>query len=196
MFATIVCLAVIIVAGGMVASGYNGLVTLRNAVRNAFAGIDVQLQRRYDLIPNLVEVAKKYMEHERETLEAVIAARNVACKASEKAVIDPANPESVKALVAAENSLGGVMERLFALSESYPDLKADSQMSRLMQELRETEDSVAYARQTYNNAVMKYNTKREVFPTNVIASVFNFQSSEMFKVETETARQAPKVSFQ
>lgn len=196
MFATIVCLAVIIVAGGMVASGYNGLVTLRNAVRNAFAGIDVQLQRRYDLIPNLVEVAKKYMEHERETLEAVIAARNVACKASEKAVIDPENPESFKALVVAENSLGGVMERLFALSESYPDLKADSQMSRLMQELRETEDSVAYARQTYNNAVMKYNTKREAFPTNVIASVFNFQPSEMFKVETETARQAPKVSFQ
>ncbi len=195
MIATIICLALIVAIGAMIASGYNGLVTLRNAVRNAFAGIDVQLQRRYDLIPNLVEVAKKYMAHERETLEAVIAARNVACKASEKAERDPANAESINALVAAENTLGGVMGRLFALSEAYPDLKADTQMSQLMKELRETEDSVSYARQAYNNAVMKYNTKREVFPTNLIASIFNFQASEMFKLESEAARQAPKVSF-
>lgn len=174
---------------------YNGLVTLKNAVKTAFAQIDVQLQRRYDLIPNLVEIAKKYMTHERETLESVILARNAAAGAAKQVSSDPTNPEAMKTLMGAEQSLGGVLGRLFALSESYPDLKADRQMTQLMQELSETEDKIAYSRQSYNNSVMAYNTKRELFPSSIIAGMFNFLQADLYKVDEESIRSAPKVEF-
>lgn len=179
----------------MVMGSYNGLVALRNAVKNAFAQIDVQLQRRYDLIPNLVEVAKKYMSHERDTLEAVIAARNVAASAAKVASQDPTSPGSMKNLLQAEGSLGGVLGRLFAVSEAYPDLKADGQMTQLMNELSSTEDRVAFSRQAYNDAVMQYNTKRETFPTVIIAGIFRFEKAESFQVESEESRKAPQVQF-
>lgn len=179
----------------MVMGSYNGLVALRNAVKNAFAQIDVQLQRRYDLIPNLVEVAKKYMSHERDTLEAVIAARNVAASAAKVASQDPTSPGAMKNLLQAEGSLGGVLGRLFAVSEAYPDLKADGQMTQLMNELSSTEDRVAFSRQEYNDAVMQYNTKRETFPTVIIAGIFRFEKAESFQVESEESRKAPQVQF-
>lgn len=179
----------------MVMGSYNGLVALRNAVKNAFAQIDVQLQRRYDLIPNLVEVAKKYMSHERDTLEAVIAARNVAASAAKVASQDPTSPGAMKNLLQAEGSLGGVLGRLFAVSEAYPDLKADGQMTQLMNELSSTEDRVAFSRQAYNDAVMQYNTKRETFPTVIIAGIFRFEKAESFQVESEESRKAPQVQF-
>lgn len=179
----------------MVMGSYNGLVALRNVVKNAFAQIDVQLQRRYDLIPNLVEVAKKYMSHERDTLEAVIAARNMAASAAKVASQDPTSPGAMKNLLQAEGSLGGVLVRLFAVSEAYPDLKADGQMTQLMNELSSTEDRVAFSRQAYNDAVMQYNTKRETFPTVIIAGIFRFEKAESFQVESEESRKAPQVQF-
>lgn len=179
----------------MVMGSYNGLVALRNVVKNAFAQIDVQLQRRYDLIPNLVEVAKKYMSHERDTLEAVIAARNMAASAAKVASQDPTSPGAMKNLLQAEGSLGGVLGRLFAVSEAYPDLKADGQMTQLMNELSSTEDRVAFSRQAYNDAVMQYNTKRETFPTVIIAGIFRFEKAESFQVESEESRKAPQVQF-
>lgn len=179
----------------MVMGSYNGLVALRNVVKNAFAQIDVQLQRRYDLIPNLVEVAKKYMSHERDTLEAVISARNMAASAAKIASQDPTSPGAMKNLLQAEGSLGGVLGRLFAVSEAYPDLKADGQMTQLMNELSSTEDRVAFSRQAYNDAVMQYNTKRETFPTVIIAGIFRFEKAESFQVESEESRKAPQVQF-
>ncbi|MHC4263926.1 MAG: LemA family protein [Planctomycetota bacterium] len=176
-------------------SVYNRLVALRNRFKNAFSQIDVQLRRRYDLIPNLVETAKSYMSHERETLEAVIAARNQAVSAEKKAMADPADPTAIGALAGAEGLLGGAMGRLFAVMESYPDLKANQNMMQLTEELTTTENKVAFARQAYNDSVMTYNTAREQFPASVVAGMFNFQTAQSFEIQDEQARQAPKVSF-
>lgn len=174
---------------------YNGLVNLRNRFKNAFAQIDVQLKRRYDLIPNLVETAKAYLAHERETLEAVVKARNIAVAAASTAAADPADPNAMRSLVSAEAGLGGALSRLLAVSERYPDLKANQNMMQLTEELTSTENRIAFARQAYNDSVMRYNTAREQFPTNLIANVFNFAEAPLFVVESESEREAPRVSF-
>ncbi len=174
---------------------YNGLVGLRNRFKNAFAQIDVQLKRRYDLIPNLVETAKGYLKHERETLEAVIKARNIAAAAAEAAAANPADANAVRGLLTAEAGLGGALSRLMVVSEQYPDLKANQNMMQLTEELTSTENKIAFARQAYNDAVMAYNTKREVFPNVIFAGMFGFTAAELFKVEDPTERTAPKVSF-
>jgi LemA protein len=174
---------------------YNRLVGLRNRFKNAFAQIDVQLKRRYDLIPNLVETAKGYLKHERGTLEAVIAARNVAASASARAAANPGDAAAMKELSGAEGALTGVLGRLFAVAEAYPDLKANTTMNSLMEELTSTENKVAFARQAYNDSVMTYNTARETFPTNIVAGVFNFLVAELFVIDRPEEKQAPKVSF-
>jgi LemA protein len=175
---------------------YNGLVALRNRFKNAFAQIDVQLKRRYDLIPNLVETAKGYMKHERETLEAVIKARNVAVGAAQAASANPGNPAAMQQLGQAEGALTGVLGRLFALAEAYPDLKANQNMLSLQEELTSTENKVAFSRQAYNDAVMEYNTKRESFPDNLFAGAFGFGPAELLQAtESAEERRAPKVSF-
>jgi LemA protein len=174
---------------------YNRLVTLRNRYKNAFSQIDVQLKRRCDLIPNLVEVAKGYIKHERETLEAVIKARNAAYTAGEQAARNPGDQQAMKALGGAEGQLAGALGRLFAVAEAYPDLKANQNMLALQEELSATENKIAFARQSYNDAVMFYNTQRELFPTAVIASMFNFQAANLFEVERPEERNVPKVSF-
>ena len=174
---------------------YNKLVKLRNRFKNAFAQIDVQLKRRYDLIPNLVETAKGYLKHERETLEAVIAARNTAQNANQKAAANPDDPSAMKGLIGAEAMLGGAMGKLFALVESYPDLKANQNMMQLTEELTSTENKIAFARQAYNDSVMVYNTERESFPTVMIAGTFGFQQAELFEITNPTEREAVKVSF-
>ncbi len=199
---TIILLCVI---GGLVLLGlilflwvmgvYNGLVKLRNRFKNAFAQIDVQLKRRYDLIPNLVETAKGYMKHERETLDAVISARNQAVQISGDAAANPANAQAIQQLMGAEGALTGAMGRLFAVMEAYPDLKADTQMSQVMEELTSTENKIAFARQAYNDAVTTYNTQREVFPSNLIAGTFNFNEAQLFEVKVEEEREAVKVQF-
>jgi LemA protein len=195
MLIVIVLGALALFAVFFVIGGYNKLVTLRNRFKNAWAQIDVQLKRRYDLIPNLVETAKGYLKHERGTLEAVIAARNAASSASTRVAADPANPEAMKQLITAEGTLSGTLGRLFALSEAYPDLKANTTMNSLMEELTSTENKVAFARQAYNDSVMAYNTQREVFPSNIIAGMFNFTAAELFTVEKPEEREAPKVQF-
>ena len=172
---------------------YNGLVKLRNRFRNAFAQIDVQLKRRHDLIPNLVETAKSYMKHERETLEAVIEARNAA--ESARAGVSPENEGGMQALMKAEGGLSAGLGKLFALSEAYPDLRSNENMKQLSEELTSTENKVAFARQGYNDAVMHYNNKREVFPSSVIAGMFNFSPAVMFEVADEAEREAIKVEF-
>lgn len=174
---------------------YNGLVTLRNRFKNAFAQIDVQLKRRYDLIPNLVETAKAYLKHERETLEAVIKARNTAFAASQAAAANPADGAAMKGLLTAETGLSGALSRLMVVSEAYPDLKANQNMAQLSEELTSTENKIAFARQAFNDAVTVYNTKRETFPTVVLAGMFNFAAAELFQVDAPAERQAPKVSF-
>lgn len=175
---------------------YNGLVALRNQFKNAFAQIDVQLKRRYDLIPNLVETAKGYMKHERETLEAVIAARNSAASANTKAAADPADAQAMKELAAAEATLTGTLGRLFALSEAYPDLKANQNMLAIQEELTSTENKIAFARQAFNDGVMQYNTKVESFPDNIIAGMFQFRPAELLQAtEAPQERQSVKVSF-
>lgn len=174
---------------------YNSLVALRNRFKNAFAQIDVQLKRRYDLIPNLVETAKGYMKHERETLEAVINARNQAVSAGQAAAQNPGDPSAMQSLGRAEGQLTGALGRLFALSESYPDLKANQNMLALQEELTSTENKVAFSRQAYNDAVTTYNTGREVFPTVIFAGMFNFQPANLFEIEEPGQREAPKVSF-
>ncbi|MEE4639055.1 MAG: LemA family protein [Wenzhouxiangella sp.] len=174
---------------------YNRLVAARNRYKNAFAQIDVQLTRRHDLIPNLVEVAKKYMSHERETLEAVIEARNGAANQLKAASADPTNPEAMKKLGAAEQGLSGALGRLFALSESYPDLKANQNMMQLSEELTSTENRVAFARQAFNDAVMSYNILRESFPNNLIAGTFNFQPAQLLDIEDPAKREAVQVNF-
>ena len=174
---------------------YNALVVLRNRFKNAFSQIDVQLKRRYDLIPNLVETAKAYMQHESKTLEAVTAARNIAQTAGNRAAANPGDPTAMRELAGAEASLTGALGRLLAVAEAYPDLKANQNMMQLTEELTSTENKVAFARQAYNDSVMAYNTKREVFPTNIVAGIFNFAAAELFQVEDAAERQAPKVSF-
>jgi LemA protein len=174
---------------------YNRLVNERNRVRNAFAQIDVQLTRRYDLIPNLVEAVKGYMKHERETLEAVIQARNNAVSNLDAAKADPANAEAMKKLGASEGALGSALGRLFALSESYPDLKANQNMMQLQEELASTENKVAFSRQAFNDAVLGYNNSAENFPNNVIAGFFSFKLASFLEIESEEKRDVPDVSF-
>ena len=174
---------------------YNRLVALRQRFKNAFAQIDVQLKRRYDLIPNLVETAKGYMKHERETLEAVIAARNHAQQAEQRAAAAPEDPAAMAALMGAERTLTGTLGRLFALSEASPDLKANENMLALQEELTSTENRIAFARQAYNDAVMAYNTYRESFPQNQIAGAFGFKEATMFEIQIEAEREPPRVSF-
>jgi len=176
-------------------STYNRLVAARNAFRNAFAQIDVQLTRRYDLIPNLVETAKGYIKHERETLEAVTQARNLAYAGLKAAASDPANAAAVQQLAGAEQQLGGALGRLLAVAEAYPDLKANQNMLQLSEELTSTENKVAFARQAYNDAVMTYNNTREVFPNTVVAGMFGFQPAQPLDIGKPEAREAPKVSF-
>lgn len=189
-------LAVVIALAGWAIGIYNGLVATRNRFKNAFAQIDVQLKRRYDLIPNLVEVAKGYMKHERETLEAVIKARNVALAASQAAGANPGNPAAMQQLGQAEGALTGMMGKLFALAEAYPDLKANQNMLSLQEELSSTENKVAFARQAYNDSVMEYNTKRESFPDTIFAGMFGFQPAELLQAtESAEEKKAPKVSF-
>jgi LemA protein len=197
-----IAIILLLVIGGIavlfafwVIGAYNGLVTLRNRFKNAFAQIDVQLKRRYDLIPNLVETAKGYLKHERETLEAVIAARNTAYAASKAAAANPADAAAMKGLLGAESGLAGAMSRLMVVAEQYPDLKANQNMMQLTEELTSTENKISFARQAYNDAVTSFNTKREVFPTNLIAGMFNFAEAALFQVENATEREAPKVKF-
>jgi LemA protein len=192
-FAILLFIALIVFFWGV--GIFNALVRLRNRFKNAFAQIDVQLKRRYDLIPNLVEVAKGYLKHERETLERVIQARNQAMNANQKAAQNPDNPEAIKGLVGAEGLLGGALSRLMVVVEQYPDLKANQNMMQLSEELSSTENKIAFARQAYNDSVMAYNIRREIFPNQIIASMFNFQPGELFEVVTEAEREAPKVSF-
>ncbi len=190
-----VLLAIIVGAVFFAISIYNRLVASRNRFKNAFAQIDVQLTRRHDLIPNLVETAKGYMAHERDTLEAVIKARTAAVSGLKDAAKDPTDPEAMKRLAEAEQGLSGALGRLFALSESYPDLKANENMMQLSEELTTTENKVAFARQAYNDSVMDYNTLRESFPNNFFAGWFNFAPAELLEIEDETKREVPKVSF-
>lgn len=189
---------ILVVLVGLIAFAigiYNRLVTARNAYKNAFAQIDVQLTRRHDLIPNLVETAKGYLKHERETLEAVIAARNAAVTGLRNAAAKPGDPGAVHQLADAENALSGALGRLFALAEAYPDLKANQNMMQLSEELTSTENKVAFARQAYNDAVMSYNIAREMFPNSLIAGSFNFQPAELLEIESPQMRAVPKVSF-
>jgi len=187
--------AIVVIAALYVIGAYNGLIQLRNRFKNAFAQIDVQLKRRYDLIPNLVETAKGYLQHERGTLEAVIAARNSASAASSRAAANPDDASAVKGLIGAETALTGAMGRFFALAEAYPDLKANQNMMQLTEELTSTENKIAFARQAYNDAVMTYNTRREQFPTVIFAGIFNFGPAELFEVTDVAQREAVKVSF-
>ena len=174
---------------------YNSLVNLRNRVKNAFAQIDVQLTRRYDLIPNLVEAVKGYMKHERETLDAVIRARNSAVSTLDAAKADPANAEAIRRLGEAEGALGSVLGRLFALSEAYPDLKADRNMMHFQEELASTENKVAFARQAFNDAVMNYNNAVQNVPNNIIAGMFNFEESTFLDIDSPAKREVPEVAF-
>jgi LemA protein len=195
MTAIIILVLLIVVVIAWSVGIYNKLVTLRNRFKNAFAQIDVQLKRRYDLIPNLVEIAKSYMEHERETLEAVIQARNQAQQAEKKAADQPDDPEAMKNLMGAEQSLSGSLGRLFALSENYPDLKANQNMMQLSEELSSTENKIAFARQAFNDSVMNYNTYREKFPNMFFAGAFGFSHAQQFLIDTPEERETPKVSF-
>ena len=195
LIAAIVLVALALLAALFVVGIYNKLVTLRNRFKNAYAQIDVQLKRRYDLIPNLVETAKGYLKHERSTLEAVITARNAAASANTGAAANPGDPAAMKKLAGAEGTLTGTLGRLFALSEAYPDLKANGTMMSLMEELTSTENKVAFSRQAYNDSVMAYNTQREVFPSSVIAGTFHFTAAELFAIEEPEQREATRVSF-
>ncbi len=188
-------LAVIVIVALMATGIYNSLVSLRNRFKNAYAQIDVQLKRRYDLIPNLVETAKGYIKHEHSTLEDVIKARNIALAASQTAAANPADANAMKGLVSAEGGLTGALSRLMVVSEQYPDLKANQNMMQLTEELTSTENKIAFARQAYNDSVMQYNTARETFPNVVLAGMFGFLPAELFHVEDPAERSAPKVSF-
>jgi LemA protein len=179
----------------LVVSAYNRLVQLRNRYKNAFSQIDVQLKRRYDLIPNLVETAKGYLKYERQTLEAVIAARNRASGAAQRAAAAPGDEAAMRDLAGAETALGGTLGRLFALTEAYPDLKANTTMNQLSEELASTENKIAFARQAYNDAVMAYNTGRETFPASIIANSTGFTEARLWEIEQAAEREAVKVSF-
>ncbi|WP_211327744.1 LemA family protein [Solilutibacter pythonis] len=197
MFAIV--LLILIVGGFLWAMGvYNGLVAARNAFRNAFAQIDVQLQRRFDLIPNLVETAKAYMGHERETLEAVVAARAAAQSGLAAAKANPGDPQAMAQLAAAQNQLNTGLGRLLAVAEAYPDLKANQNMMQLTEELTSTENKIAFARQAYNDAVMAYNNRREMFPAGLIAGSLGFTPATLLEIaeeKREQVREAPKVQF-
>ena len=186
--AVVLVLAVLWVVGM-----YNGLVKLRNLYKNAFAQIDVQMKRRHDLIPNLVETAKSFMKHERETLEAVIQARSAAADARSSA--DVGDGASMAALATAESGLGATLGRLFALQEGYPDLKSNQNMMQLSEELSSTENKIAFSRQAYNDAVTTYNNKREMFPTSIIAGMMNFVPATLFEVADDAVRENVEVSF-
>jgi LemA protein len=191
----LVFLAIIVAVIAYGIAIYNNLVNSRNRVKNAFAQIDVQLTRRYDLIPNLVEAVKGYMKHERETLEAVIRARNAAVSSLDAAKADPANAEAIKKLGAAEGVLGGALGRLFALSEAYPDLKANQNMMQFQEELASTENKVAFARQAFNDSVLAYNNTAENFPNNIVAGMFRFESASFLDIDSEQKREVPEVAF-
>ena len=191
----LVLVGVVVLLALFIIAQYNGLVRGRNGYKNAFAQIDVQLKRRHDLIPNLVETAKGYMKHERETLEAVINARQGAESARSAAASNPGDPSSMKQLAQAEGGLGGALGRLFALSEAYPDLKANQNMMQLTEELTSTENRISFARQAFNDAVLKFNNMRETFPTNIIAGMFNFAVAESFEITNTAEREAVKVQF-
>lgn len=186
---------VVLAALGWIATAYNGLVALRNRYKAAFSQIDVQLKRRYDLIPNLIETAKGYLNHERQTLESVVQARNSALSASRTAAANPGDPSSMAGLVAAETQLNGVLGRLFAVAEAYPDLKANQTMTALQQELSRTEDQIAGARQLFNDGVQRYNTSRESFPTNLVADAMGFAPAQLFELTSDKEREVPGVSF-
>ena len=193
---TWIFLIVVVAVAAWAIAIYNGLVTLRNRYKNAFSQIDVQLKRRYDLIPNLVESVKGYMQHERGTLEAVIKARGAAVSAAQTAAAKPGDPGAMQGLSQAEGALGGALGRLLAVFEQYPDLKANQNVLGLQEELSSTENKVAFSRQAYNDSVMEYNTKRESFPDNIFAGVFGFTAAELLQsTEAPEERKAPKVSF-
>jgi LemA protein len=186
---------VALIGGLLVGTTYNRLVTMRNRYKNAFAQIDVQLNRRYDLIPNLVEVAKQYMSHERETLEGVTRARTAAVDSLKEASADPSSGESMRKLSESEGGLEGALGRLFALAENYPDLKANQNMMQLSEELTSTENKVAFARQAFNDSVMNYNNAREIFPATLMAGTFGFGPAELLEIEEPEKREAVRVSF-
>jgi len=193
----VILIGIAVLVGGWAVGIYNGLVTARNAFKNAFAQIDVQLQRRFDLIPNLVETAKGYLTHERQTLEAVVAARGAAISGLNAAKASPGDPAAMAELGASQGMLNGALGRLLAVVEAYPDLKANQNMMQLTEELTSTENKVAFARQAYNDSVMAYNNRREVFPSNLVAGVFNFAPAALLDIPADKAevREAPKVQF-
>lgn len=191
----LILLVLAVVAAFWAVGIYNGLVTGRNGYKNAFAQIDVQLTRRYDLVPNLVEIAKGYLSHERETLEAVIQARNTAVGGLAAAKLNPGDPGAMAQLGAAEAGLTGALSRLMVVSEAYPELKANQNMMQLSEEMTSTENRIAFARQAYNDAVMGYNNRREVFPSNLVAGMFNFAAAALLDITEPAHRVAPKVSF-
>ena len=191
----LVLVAFLVVLVLFVVGIYNRLVALRNRFKNAFAQIDVQLKRRYDLIPNLVEVAKGYLKHERETLENVIKARNIALAASQAAAANPADAAAIKSLGTAETGLAGALSRLMVVAEQYPDLKANQNMMQLSEEITSTENKISFARQAYNDSVMTYNTTRETFPNVVFAGMFGFAAAQLFQIESAAERAAPQVKF-
>lgn len=196
--AVIILVVLVLIVLGVVAYAigvFNKLVTMRNRYKNAYSQIDVQLKRRYDLIPNLVETAKGYIKHERETLEEVTKARNIAYAASQAAAANPGDAGAMKNLTSAETGLAGTLSRLMMVSEAYPDLKANQNMMQLTEELTSTENKISFARQAYNDSVMSYNTDREVFPSNIIAGAFNFAPAELFVIDKPEQKDAPKVSF-
>ncbi|NUO76206.1 MAG: LemA family protein [Lysobacter sp.] len=197
MFSILILLALVVIVAVWIVGIYNALVTSRNAYKNAFAQIDVQLQRRFDLIPNLVETVKGYLAHERETLEAVIAARGAAVSGLAAAKANPGDPAAMEQLAASQGQLNGALGRLLAVSEAYPDLKANQNMMQLTEELTSTENKVAFARQAYNDSVMAYNNRREIFPSSVIAGMFDFRAAALLEIPADRAqmREAPKVQF-
>ena len=191
----VLIIGLVLVVAVIVIGIYNGLVRFRNRVKNAYAQIDVQLKRRYDLIPNLVETAKGYMKHERETLEAVTNARNQAASAASAASKDPTAAGAIKDLAGADGALTGALGRLMVVMEAYPDLKANENMMQVQEELTSTENKVAFSRQAYNDAVLGYNNKREMFPSNIIAGMFGFKFAQSWELDDEAARDVPKVDF-
>ena len=193
---TLIVVAVVVLAIIIWAiSTYNGLISLRNRFKNAFAQIDVQLQRRYDLIPNLVDTAKRFLEHERETLTAVTEARNIAAAAAKAAQSNPANGAAISKLSAAEGALGTALSRLMVVCEAYPNLKSDTHMRQLMEELSSTENRISFARQAYNDSVMSYNTTRESFPASLVSGMFGFLPAEQLQLANPEARQNVRVQF-
>ena len=195
----LIILLVLLCGAGLLAlfgvGKYNSIVALGNRYKNSFSQIDVHLKRRYDLVANLVEIAKGYLKHERETLEAVISARNSAYSAGAKAAANPGDPKAMMDLTGAEAGLGGALGRLFAVAEAYPDLKTNQNILQLSEELTSTENKISFARQAYNDAVMAYNAQREVFPARIIASMFNFPAAELLQIQNTMERETPKASF-